>query len=201
MQKVTTPMNCSSAIVDRPTEQVLSVLKLFYEAEVKGRGMTLDAHKSEPSLQQAAEWMTKPHGKQWLFLSGTVGTGKTTLLRAIRNTLIEFNVTNKMFRASDFPALFFNNVELTERQLLRGEWCRVLLLDDVGVEQVELKEYGNTVKPFVKIIEERYNRMLPLVVSTNLSFADMTTTYGIRTTDRIKEMTHGIKYNFKSFRK
>ena len=130
-----------------------------------------------------------------------MGTGKTTLMTAIRRTLDHYFIPCKMFRASDFPVLFLNNTELAERQLLRGDWCKVLLLDDIGVEQTEIKEYGNIIQPFVKIVEERYNRRLPLIVSTNLSSDEIGAQYGQRTIDRIREMAVGIKYENESYRK
>ncbi len=136
-----------------------------------------------------------------VILQGNVGTGKTTLMKALRRTLNDLLIPCKMFRASDFPTLFLDNAELTERQILGGEWCRVLMLDDIGVEQYEYKEYGNVIRPFVKIVEERYNRRLPMVVSTNLSGEEIRTIYGERTIDRIKEMSVGIRYEGKSYRK
>ena len=201
MQKVANTNLRSNAIINSPTEEVAATLRLFYQAEVAGRGMQMDGGKAESAIQTAAQWLTRQGGKRWLFLTGNVGTGKTTLLRAIRSTLNEYEVSSRLFAASSFPVLFLNNMEETERQVFRGQWCRVLLLDDIGVEQVELKEYGNIIQPFIKIIEERYNRMLPMVVSSNLSGNDILDRYGLRTIDRIKEMSDVIKYNYKSFRK
>lgn len=167
---------------------------------VAERGMPLNIEAATPGIEKATRWLTTI-GKPWLFLSGNVGTGKTTLMWGILQTLRYYGVTCKMFRASDFHALFLNNIEQTDRQLLRGDWCEVLLLDDVGVDQFEYKEYGNAIRPFVKVIEERYNRQLPMVVSTNLSGEEIRDTYGERTIDRIKEMAVGIKYEGESFRK
>lgn len=171
-----------------------------YKANVEARGMVCDDAGALPAIEQAARWMTEA-GKPWLFLSGNVGTGKTTLMRSMLDMLLQYDIPAKMFRASEFPALFLNNIEQTERQILRGEWCTVLMLDDVGVDQTEYKEYGNVLRPFVKVIEERYDRQLPLVVSTNLSGAEIRAAYGERTIDRIKEMAVGIVYNGKSYRK
>ena len=59
---------------------------------------------------------------------------------------------------------------------------------------------GNIIQPFIKIVEERYNRLLPMVVSTNLDGAAMKDRYGVRTSDRIKELATAIKYNGNSYR-
>ena len=181
-------------------ETVREVLAACVARRVADRGMPLNIEAATPGIERATRWLTTL-GKPWLFLSGNVGTGKTTLMRSILQVLLICGVSAKMFRASDFPVLFLNNIEQTERQILRGEWCEVLLLDDVGVDQFEYKEYGNAIRPFVKVIEERYNRQLPLVVSTNLTGEEIRATYGERTIDRIKEMAVGIKYKGESFRK
>lgn len=200
MQQMQTQTSCrSNAIIEAPANEVLTHLLRFYVEEVSKRGMTVQGDGQ--TVMRAAEFLTDTGRKSWLFLSGNVGTGKTTMLTAIRRTLDHYNILCRMFRASDFPVLFLNNVEQTERQIMRGEWCRVLLLDDIGVEQTEIKEYGNIIQPFVKIVEERYNRSLPLIVSTNLSGAEMAERYGKRTIDRISEMSVGIKYENQSYRK
>ena len=200
MQQMQTQTSCrSNAIIEAPTNEVLTLLLRFYVEEVSKRGMTVQGDGQ--SVKRAADFLTDTGRKSWLFLSGNVGTGKTTLLTAIRRTIDHYYIPCRMFRASDFPVLFLNNVEQTERQIMRGDWCRVLLLDDIGVEQTEIKEYGNTIQPFVKIVEERYNRSLPLIVSTNLSGAEMAERYGKRTIDRISEMSVGIKYEQQSYRK
>lgn len=191
----------NDVIVNRPKDEVRSLLAQHYSEAVARRGMRVNVNEATRCIDIAAEYLTSASPKQWLFLSGNVGTGKTTLLYAIGKTLTDCNVLWRMFPASDFPKLFLNNVEQTERQLLRGDWCKVLLLDDIGVGQTEIKEYGNIVQPFIKIVEERYNRRLPLIVSTNLDGSAMIERYGQRAADRIKEMAVAIKYEGKSFRK
>jgi len=187
-------------ILTESPEIVRETLAAFVIRRVTDRGRVPDIEAAKTGIEKAARWLTTP-GKPWLFLSGNVGTGKSTLMWAIMQTLRYHDVSCSMFRASDFPVLFFENIEQTERQIMQGHWCHVLLLDDIGVDSVEYKEYGNIIRPFVKIIEERYNRQLPLVVSTNLSGEEIRTTYGERTIDRIKELAVGIKYKGESFRK
>ena len=187
-------------IVEADKQTLAESIATYYASDVVDRGMSIDYEAAKASIKSAVSWAAQS-AKPWLFLSGNVGTGKTTLMKALRRTLNDLLIPCKMFRASDFPTLFLDNAELTERQILGGEWCRVLLLDDIGVEQYEYKEYGNVIRPFVKIVEERYNRRLPMVVSTNLSGEEIRTIYGERTIDRIKEMSVGIRYEGKSYRK
>ena len=190
----------SNRICRASADEVLPILARHFAAEVTRRGRKLDIYGPAKVIEQIAGWLTSDNGKPWLVLSGTPGTGKSTAMAAIRNTLREYCVSAKQFNSSDFPVLFLENVELTERQILGGDWCRVLLLDDVGVEQTEIKEYGNIIQPFVKIVEERYNRCLPLVLSTNLNGNEFMQRYGLRTADRLREMAMTIKYEGKSYR-
>ena len=194
-----TPSSASNPIINYPVNEVATQLLRFYKSEVEKRGMQYT--EATEQIVAAARYLTDRSRKRWLLLAGNVGTGKTTLSAAIRMTLHYYGVPCKMFRASDFPALFLDNAELTQRQILRGEWCEVLLLDDIGVEQADIKFYGNVIQPFVKIVEERYDRRLPLVVSTNLTSAEIGERYGQRTLDRIREMSVGIKYDGQSYRK
>ena len=194
------PSDGPHPIICAPAPEVARGLARHYTAQVLGRGGSVDSDAAIAPIETAARWLTEP-GKPWLFLSGNCGTGKTTLLRAIHKTLVERGVPARAFCSSDFPTLFLNNAEYTDRKLLRGEFCRVLLLDDIGVDQDEIKFYGNIIRPFVKIVESRYNALLPMVVSTNLSGAEMRETYGERTIDRICEMAAAIRYEGKSFRK
>lgn len=194
-----TPSSASNPIICKTQRIVENAVGYFYRQEVEMRRMQYT--DATEQIAAAARYLTESSRKRWLLLAGNVGTGKTTLTTAIRNTLNYYGVPCKMFRASDFPALFLDNAELTQRQILRGEWCEVLLLDDIGVEQAGIKFYGNTIQPFVKIVEERYDRRLPLVVSTNLTSAEIGERYGQRTLDRIREMSVGIKYDGQSYRK
>ena len=194
-----TPSSASNPIICKTQRIVENAVGYFYRQEVEMRRMQYT--DATEQIAAAARYLTESSRKRWLLLAGNVGTGKTTLSAAIRMTLHYYGVPCKMFRASDFPALFLDNAELTQRQILRGEWCEVLLLDDIGVEQADIKFYGNTIQPFVKIVEERYDRRLPLVVSTNLTSAEIGERYGQRTLDRIREMSVGIKYDGQSYRK
>lgn len=75
----------------------------------------------------------------------------------------------------------------------------ILLLDDVGTEPYEVKEYGNSYLPFTQLIECRYNKGLTTVMTTNLSIDEINTRYGTRIADRVNEF-HTIKWSGESYR-
>jgi len=152
-------------------------------------------------VDEVAAWLTDG-SKPWLFLSGTPGTGKTTMLNAIYKTLGCFSrgMETKKFVASDMPVLFTHNYELTVSRLLQGNWCRYLLLDDIGTEPATFKDYGREYAPFAKIVEARYTLRLPMVMTSNLEPSDIFDRYGYRTYDRFSELSKVVTFSGQSFR-
>jgi DNA replication protein DnaC len=152
-------------------------------------------------VDEVAAWLTDG-SKPWLFLSGTPGTGKTTMLTAIYKTLGCFarGMETKKFVASDMPVLFTDNYELTVSRLLQGNWCRYLLLDDIGTEPATFKDYGREYAPFAKIVEARYTRRLPMVMTSNLEPSDIFERYGYRTYDRFSELSKVVTFSGQSYR-
>lgn len=141
------------------------------------------------TIEKLAELLTStnPATPKGAYLCGLCGTGKTTLLYAIRdatNFLIDHNpqyVTTKGMHirsAIDLPRL-----EPYELQLLYNHPC--VAIDDLGEEPVEVLHYGNVSTPIVDIIEHRYNNNIPTFFTTNLTSPER---YGKRVCDRLNEM-------------
>jgi DNA replication protein DnaC len=182
------------SILKTSSEDAARYLRHFIKVEV-GDGACFD------HVDEVAAWLTDGT-KPWLYMSGTPGTGKTTMLTAIRKTLACFarGMETKKFVASDLPVLFTDNYELTVSRLLQGNWCRHLLLDDIGTEPATFKEYGREYAPFAKIVEARYSRRLPMVMTSNLDPSDIFSRYGYRTYDRFSELTKTITFSGQSYR-
>lgn len=166
---------------------------------IVGEDSTAPADTSH--VHDIAAWLTAPDATPWLLLTGNPGTGKSTMLRAImwflRHQFMEF----KKFPASDLPTIFLDNAELAVSQIMGGNWCRYLLLDDVGTEPIVVKSFGNEVSPFVRVVEARYDRRLPLIITSNLAPGDFLERYGIRTHDRMRELCTVVGFTGQSFRK
>jgi DNA replication protein DnaC len=73
-------------------------------------------------------------------------------------------------------------------------------IDDLGVEPVNVKNWGTDTSPVIDIIYHRYNEMKLTVLSTNLNMDMIQKTYGQRIYDRFCEMYDIINFNFQSFR-
>ena len=171
-------------------------------SDIAGRGMTVDMPNLSDACWRIARWLTNPSAKSSLLMVGGVGTGKTTLLRAVLRTMRQLDrYTSKMYVATDLQMTMISTPEIFRDSVLHGSWCSYLLLDDIGEEPVEVKDYGRTLPLFSKIVAERYPYQLPIMLTTNLSVNDIETRYGERTADRLREIADVMTFNNLSYRK
>lgn len=70
-----------------------------------------------------------------------------------------------------------------------------LIIDDLGTEQRILKRFGNEILPLTDLLLFRYEKMLPTVITTNLSHSQIAEQYGPRISDRIKEMCETLVFS------
>ena len=122
-----------------------------------------------------------------LILTGGYGTMKTTMAVAVLRAHIDAGGYG-MF----VPMCSLMDNLFTMRDLSREEWARyekrvrstqLLVLDDLGSE--------DTGRDWVRakadsIITERYNKMLPVIVTTNLTQDELLSTYSGRIVDRLR---------------
>ena len=76
----------------------------------------------------------------------------------------------------------------------------MLGIDDLGEEETVIQNYGNRQTPVIDLLSYRYCRMLFTMVTTNLTPAQIRTTYGDRIADRFNEMMLILPYRSPSFR-
>lgn len=173
-----------------PTDYAKQLLTVAHHRIVQSRGRE---YKDEPfvtrTIERLAELLTStdPSTPKGAYLCGLCGTGKTTLLYAIRNAtnfLIDHNpryVTTEGMHIRSARDLA--KLEPYEMRLLYDHPC--VAIDDLGEEPVEVMSYGNVSTPIVDIIEHRYNNNLPTFITTNLTSPER---YGRRVCDRLNEM-------------
>lgn len=120
-----------------------------------------------------------------LLLSGDVGRGKTFLASAIANVAVAAHRSVVYFTFAEFLDLLRSaKVEGDEdyregvQRLLDAD---LIILDDLGAEKVT--EF--VAQELFTIINHRMNRRLPMVVSTNLTAAEIEETYGSRIASRL----------------
>lgn len=138
-----------------------------------------------------------------LLVLGSVGTGKTQA----------FNVFREISRGSNN---FFDVV--STRHIIRDytvegasvlskygrDSKRVIYFDDLGLEEVNAKMYGNNANVMSEILMDRYENFkrygTKTFASSNLNATQFEEIYGVRMRDRFKEMFNVVKVTGESFR-
>lgn len=128
-----------------------------------------------------------------LLLFGTVGTGKTYAAACIANAVIEKDYTAHMTnfaRIADAVSGMFDGKQKYFDNLNRFP---LLALDDLSAERKT--EYMQEI--VFKVIDSRYRAGLPLIVTTNLSWQELTNPQDIsnqRIYSRLLEMCIPVKF-------
>lgn len=132
--------------------------------------------------------------KKGLYIHGGVGTGKTHMAYALFNSMDKIMVKS-MFK--NIPELLREirldmgrdnkNKSFMENHLM--EFRGLLFLDDIGSER--MTEWVE--ETFYLIINRRYEDMLPIVFTSNLSIQELSEKVGDRIASRIVEMSDIIK--------
>ena len=164
------------------------------------RGMQVDRRAVDANCKSIARWATSNETRQSLIMTGFPGTGKTTMLDAIADTFRQLKVPFYRFNATDLPDAMLDSPELFRDRILRGTWADYILIDDIGEEPAFVMDYGRQLPLFSKIVAERYARMLPIVITTNLTPDQIRTVYGERTADRLREAADILTFKGSSYR-
>lgn len=124
--------------------------------------------------------------KKGLMIRGTSGLGKTHLLRCVAENELH-------------PVKMYNMLEIADVVKSEGECLigtdKMMYLDDVGTEACPVKYYGTEINWFKDFLEMYYSSGKPyakLLLSTNLSAADIEAKYGYRVRSRMREMFNVI---------
>ena len=75
---------------------------------------------------------------------------------------------------------------------------QLLVVDDFGSENTDVGWVRSKVD---SILTERYNRMLPCIITSNLTFEEMKGTYEMRLIDRLRHANMALMFTGESLRK
>ena len=123
------------------------------------------------ALSQAQQFAASPRG--WLVLMGSYGCGKTHLAAAVANTCVEFGMNTLFLTVPDlldWLRYSYDSVDTTFEQ--RFEEIRnvgLLVLDDLGSQNAT--RWAS--EKLFQIVDYRYSRKLPTVITTNLDLEDL----------------------------
>ena len=144
-------------------------------------GLTFDDYTTDASNQNAVKWARYilKNPQQSLFITGGAGTGKTFLAAIVAQELIK---KGKSVVFVNVPVLLREIQEtwklktdakgdkVTEMMILKTLYsCDVLILDDLGAEN----QSAWSVNTLYGIINERYGKELPTIITSNFSLEEM----------------------------
>lgn len=173
-------------------EEVESRIASIYNVIVENRGhqMCWD-NDTQQHISDVSQWIfTSP--QRGLLLFGSVGNGKTTMLKAI----------NWLFRggAVVLSAKAIYEYYKENERLQNNFGSKILLIDDLGTEPERCLIYGEDHHPLSDMLMRRYENNATTIIATNLSGDDIRLRYGDRVYDRILEMFFSILYTSPSYR-
>ncbi|WP_148038833.1 hypothetical protein [Proteiniphilum sp. X52] len=134
-----------------------------------------------------------------LMIRGNVGTGKTLIVQALCEIIWAYEILVPCFlHATELSDLYARgDVDGIDRAKKRS----YTIIDDVGVEAVETKSYGNIKEPFNDVFDYRYRNNKRTIITTNLTPSEIEQKYGTRIIDRFRECMNDLVLDGESFRK
>lgn len=189
-------------------KDVKNLIYGFYkrEVEVRKRAFRFTAELRN-NISRIGDFLTTEDNYYGLFMPGTVGNGKTTMMRAIKDLFVYLIDKEKItYCEGDKYPTFLTARELAEISHDKNSFrivknTKYLFIDDLGAEPVEISNYGNFVYPYIDVLEYRYDRLLPTFISSNFNASDLCNKYeSERVKDRMKEMFQIISFKEESFR-
>ena len=180
------------SIMEMPREILVALIVANLEKQAASRGHILDPEKCD--IKDIIRRITKSlqsTNKTGLILSGGYGTGKTSIIRAIKSTTMSgsLKTANEIFA-------YFKAFETFNEEWRRG----ILFLDDVGSEPKKCLIYGEPRNPIAELLCARYDTNATTIITTNLSIEGIGKRYGDRVYDRMVEQYELIELCHPSFR-
>ncbi|WP_371790392.1 ATP-binding protein [Streptomyces sp. NBC_01471] len=128
-----------------------------------------------------------------LLMAGVVGAGKTHQAYGAVRQLVQGGVGVR-WRASTAADLYADlrprpGVD-SERELAAVSRCPLLIIDDLGAA----KASDWTEEVTYRLINRRYNHMLPTLITTNMRISDLRSHIGDRVASRLAQMTTRIQF-------
>jgi hypothetical protein len=125
-------------------------------------------------------------------LSGNIGLGKSAILKAVHNLIIQIYQCNSKFITANSIARLFKNSsdedsEIKINQLIS---CHLLFIDDIGTE--DRKVYDSF--PIQEIIRERYDKRKITSFTTNLEPPQLIDRYTASIEDKLNHGTYRIEF-------
>lgn len=138
-------------------------------------------------IQEAVYAM--PKTKKGIYIHGEIGSGKSHIAWAIKKQVTGPRVV--FWNVPDLMQEIRNDMDRTaydkmrpEEKLTENSTRFLLILDDIGAE----KATEFVAEKLYRIINHRYNEMIPTVFTSNLTLGELAEQIGERCASRIAEM-------------
>ena len=213
MRSLQTPQQAISLMtfrVDRVGyEDLRDMIEQAYRHEIVRRNGRVEwTSDIEKKISTATKWLINGK-KPGLLLFGSIGSGKTTLARAIMRTInyLYYSVYRDQRKeiaeisALNLVKLLATGEKPDEESFIRFQKREMLFIDDLGLEPAAIKNYGNEILPVVDLLYYRHDRMLFTICTSNLDMEGLEEKYGKRTGSRFYEMFNRIGFTNEDFRK
>jgi DNA replication protein DnaC len=169
---------------------------------MEARGIPLSINFQYSAIKQYASKLSD-HAKKGigLILAGPVGTMKTSLAVAVLRQHLNAGGGGQFVGMASLLDTIF-----TLKETNKEEWAAfetrlkdtgLLVIDDLGAEY----EKGWVLTKVDAIISERYNRMRPTIITTNLTPTELAGKYAARVIDRLRSTSIFVEFTGDSLRK
>lgn len=141
-----------------------------------------------------------------LWLYGNIGTGKSTMLRIIKEFCKEVRPKSDG-KIYSFAIISAN--EICRKYAKKGDdgiseyiKSRRLAIDEIGTETIPTAHYSNAINVIEQVLLARYDNRFDSFthVTTNLTEDERKSRYKLRVYDRCKEMFNFVEFKGKTFR-
>lgn len=170
-------------------------------ASFEHRGVPAIIRQNYERVKQYAQTL-EDHIKngEGLILRGQIGTMKTSLAVAVLQHTLAQDLSGFFVTMPSLLDTIFTLKERNPEEWVRFEHklrtTRLLVVDDLGAEY----KTDWVLNKVDAIISERYNRCLPMIVTTNLTGEQMRTTYADRVIDRLRSTCEIVTFQGQSMR-
>lgn len=190
------------------SQLAVKMLVHLYREEVAKRGRQFEnSDNVAANIEKVMGWLYNSD-KQGLLLCGTVGNGKTTLAKATVRLINYYNKNYvqgaEIWRESVKEITAYDLTTYARDNKEKYASCKNalrLFIDDVGIEESGVKNYGNVICPFAELLFDRYRDNRLTIITTNLTMEQIKEKYDSRVADRMMEMFWRMVFTSASYRK